>query len=100
MFFRIICMSACVLAAVLASDGATCAQSDQSPGTKILTIVLDGTLGPILSGSDPAGLNGRSATVTVTAKESLVPYNTTANSASYHIPAGAIIVDVNGTDYM
>ncbi len=100
MFFTILRASTLALAAVLASDGATWAQSDQSPGTKILTIVLDGTLGPILSGSDPAGLNGQSATVTVTAKESLAPYKITANSASYHLPAGAIIVDVNGTDYM
>jgi hypothetical protein len=100
MFFTILRASALALAAVLASDGATWAQSDQSPGTKILTIVLDGILGPILSGSDPAGLDGQSATVTVTAKESLTPYKTTTNSASYHLPAGAIIVDVNGTDYM
>jgi hypothetical protein len=100
MFFRIIRASTLALAAVLASNGATWAQSDQSPGTKILTTVLVGTLGPILSGNDPAGLDGQSATVTVTAKESLTPYKTTANSASYHLPAGAIIVDVNGTDYM
>jgi hypothetical protein len=69
-----------------------------SPG-KTLTIVFDGTLGPILSGSDPAGLNGQSATVTVTVKESPDPYKTTTKSASYHIPAGAITLSVNGTDY-
>lgn len=99
MSFRI--ASAWALAAVLASNGATWAQSDESPvaNAGILTIVLDGTLGPVLSGSDPAGLNGQSATVTVTAKESLTTYKTNADSASYHLPAGAITVDVNGTDY-
>jgi hypothetical protein len=101
MFFRIIRASTLALATVLASNGATWAQSDQSPiaNAIILTVTLNGTLGPALSGSDPAGLDGQSAMVTVTAKESLVPYKTTANSASYHIPAGAIIVDVNGTNY-
>ena len=67
--------------------------------TKTITTTLDGTLGPVISGNDPAGLDGQSATVTVLAKESLVPYKTTATSASYHIPAGDITVTVNGTEY-
>lgn len=65
----------------------------------VLTIVLNGTLGPIISGNDPAGLNGQSAMVTITASESLNPYKTTAASASYHIPAGDVTVNVNGTEY-
>lgn len=65
----------------------------------VLTITLDGTLGPVISGNDPAGLNGQSAMVTVTASESLNPYKATASSASYHIPAGDITVNVNGTQY-
>lgn len=99
MFFNAIRISTFVLAAVLSANDTTWARSDHSPGTKILTIKLDGTLGPVLSGSDPAGLDGQSATVTVTAKESLNPYKTTSHSASYHLPAGAILVDVNGTEY-
>lgn len=69
-----------------------------APATTV-TIVLDGTLGPIISGSDPAGLDGQSATVTVEASESLKPYKTTSGSASYHIPAGDITVNVDGTNY-
>ena len=65
----------------------------------VITITLDGTLGPVISGNDPAGLDGQSAMVTVTASESLKPYKTTAGSASYHIPAGDITVNVNGTEY-
>jgi hypothetical protein len=89
-----------VLTAIAASNSVVSAQ-DALPlaAAKILTITLDGTLGPVLSGSDPAGLDGRSATVTAMASESLVPYKHTTNSASYHLPAGAIVVDVNGTDY-
>jgi hypothetical protein len=93
MFVRLARLSAVVLAAVLASGSATWAHA------RTLTIVLDGTLGPVISGSDPAGLDGQSATVTITAKESLTPYKMTAKSASYHIRPGGIIVTVNGSDY-
>jgi hypothetical protein len=91
--------SALTCALVLAFGGAASAQSAPLVGATILTVGLDGTLGPVISGSDPAGLDGQSATVTVTAKESLSPYKTTSNSASYRLPVGAIVVDVNGTDY-
>jgi hypothetical protein len=86
---------------VLALSGGAGAQPYRSPrsDSKILTMTLDGTLGPVISGSDPANLDGESATVTVTASESLKPYKTSSKSASYHIPAGDIVVDVNGTDY-
>jgi hypothetical protein len=87
------------LTAIVAMAGAASAQSADWPAAKMLTISLDATLGPVLSGSDPAGLNGESATVTVTASEGLKPYKTTGSSSSYHLPAGAIVVDVNGTDY-
>jgi len=87
--------------AVLVATGATWAQAQDGghAPAKALTIILDGTLGPVLSGSDPAGLDGDSATVTVTASEALKPYRSTAKSASYHIPAGDVIVDVDGTEY-
>jgi len=98
MVSRTICTALLVFTAVLLSDGATLAQSEFTTA-KTLTITLEGTLGPVLSGSDPAGLDGQSATVTATANESLKPYKHTANSASYRLPAGAITVDVNGVDY-
>jgi hypothetical protein len=99
MSFRTLRASALVAPAVLLWTGATWGDDlAQMPG-KTLTIVLDGTLGPVLSGSDPAGLNGQSATMTITAKESLNPYKTTAKSASYHIAAGDITVNVNGSNY-
>lgn len=90
MSFRTI--PAVILVAVLGSANAAAA-------AKIDTITIDGTLGPVLKGSDPAGLDGQSATVTILASEALKPYKTTASSASYHIPAGDITVDVNGTNY-
>jgi hypothetical protein len=62
------------------------------PATKTLNIILKGTLGPILSGSDPLGLNGQSGTVTVMASESLSPKTHTSTSATYKLPAGAITV--------
>jgi len=97
MFLRNSCAAALV-AVSFALAGPTWAGAGAAPG-KTLTIALDGTLGPVISGNDPAGLDGQSATVTVIVKESLSPYTTTANSASYHIPAGDITVSVNGSNY-
>jgi hypothetical protein len=90
-----------ILVAAFAAAGAPSAQAQgaRHVPAQTLTIVLDGTLGPVLSGSDPAGLDGDSATVTITASESLKPFKTKGKSASYHIPAGDRTVDVNGTDY-
>jgi hypothetical protein len=92
MSFRTIHRSALILAAVLVSANAANAAT-------IDTVTIDGTLGPVLKGKDPAGLDGQSAVVTVLASESLKPYKTTATSASYHIPAGDITVNVFGTNY-
>ncbi|HEX4079742.1 MAG TPA: hypothetical protein VHX61_12810 [Rhizomicrobium sp.] len=104
MLFRTPRLPTLMLGAAFVATGATWAQAQaqdarQAPA-KSLTIILDGTLGPVISGSDPAGLDGDSATVTVTASEKLKPYKTTGKSASYHIPAGDVTVDVDGTDYM
>jgi hypothetical protein len=63
-----------------------------TPTTHTLTISIKGTLGPILSGSDPLGLDGKSGTVTVLASESLSPTTHTATSATYTLPPGAITV--------
>lgn len=63
-----------------------------APATSTLTITIKGTLGPVLSGPDPLGLNGQSGKITVMASESLKPTKHTANSATYTLPAGAISV--------
>ena len=99
MSFRILRASACIASAVVLWSGAAWADGFAIAPATALTIVLDGTLGPVLSGSDPASLDGQSATITVTAKTSLNPYKTTVSSASYHIPAGDITVTVNGSNY-
>jgi hypothetical protein len=94
--------AALAAAGILAISGATDARMGHhphAPSKAKLTISLDGTLGPVISGSDPAGLDGSTATVTIVASESLKPYKTTAKSASYHIPAGGITVDFDGTEY-
>jgi hypothetical protein len=88
---------ALILAAILVLGCAVWAQSLEVatgvvPATHTLTITLNGTLGPILSGSDPLGLNGQSGTVTVMASESLSPKAHTSTSATYKLPAGAITV--------
>ena len=92
MSFRTIHRTALIFAAVLGSANAATAAT-------IDTITIDGTLGPVLTGKDPAGLDGQSAIVTIRASESLKPYKTTGSSASYHIPAGDITVNILGKNY-
>src|SRR5436309_15999087 len=99
MSFRVLGAHMCIASAVVLSSGAAWADDFAVAPAKMLTIVLDGTLGPVLSGSDRAGLDGQSATLTVDVRAALNPYKTTATSASYHIPAGDITVNVNGSDY-
>jgi hypothetical protein len=87
-------------ALVLAAPAAAWAQSgfDERPSST-LTVVIDATAGPILQGSDPLGLNGQNATITLLASESLDPIKHTKTSATYKIPAGAITLVFNGTPY-
>ncbi|HXM22522.1 MAG TPA: hypothetical protein VN948_14800 [Terriglobales bacterium] len=97
---RIVHTSALTLATLLVFASTIWAQSIEvatlnssvAPATHTLTITLNGTLGPILSGSDPLGLNGQSGKITVMASESLSPTKHTATSATYTLPAGAITV--------
>ena len=70
----------------------TAVSSSLVPATHTLTITFKGAIGPILSGSDPLGLNGLHGTVTIMASESLSPKKHTATSATYILPAGAITV--------
>jgi hypothetical protein len=101
MLFQGFRASALAAVCVFAATGAAFAfgYHHHAASKPTLTITLDGTLGPIISGDDPGDLDGKSATVTVQASESLKPYKTTATSASYHIPAGDIVVTVNGSNY-
>jgi hypothetical protein len=95
MLRKIFCTSALVVT-VLVLGCTVWAQSMEvgrvNPATHTLTITLKGKIGPILSGSDPLGLNGQSGTVKIVASESLNPTKHTATSATYKLPAGAITV--------
>ena len=99
MSFQVFRASALAAACIFVATAASANGHRHFAPKSTLTVTLDGTLGPIISGDDPAGLDGKSATVKVKASESLNPYKTTATSASYHIPAGDIVVTVDGTNY-
>jgi hypothetical protein len=64
-----------------------------------ITYTVNGTLGPVLSGSDPLGGNGQSGAVTATVSTSLVPTMVTSTSATYTLPAGSVTLAVGGTSY-
>jgi len=102
MHTRTICCLALCAALVLAAPGLW-GQSDaivrRAPAGKTLTMTIMGTLGPILSGSDPLGLNGQNGTMTLQASESLSPTKHTSNSATYTLPAGAITVKVGSYEF-
>lgn len=69
------------------------------PATHTLTITIKGTIEPVLSGSDPLGLDGKSGTVKVMASESLSPTGHTATSATYKLPPGAIKVTAGSNKF-
>jgi hypothetical protein len=92
---KTLCKLLLTLTAVFALGSRLPAQSTDSngygrPPAKTLTITVKGTLGPILSGSDPLGLNGENGSLAVKVSESLSPKKHTSNSATYTLPAGAI----------
>ena len=107
MLSRIVHRSALILATLLVLGSTVWAQSIEvgalnpgvAPSTHTLTITLKGTLAPILSGSDPLGLNGQSGKVTIMASESLSPTKHTATSATYTLPAGAITVTAGSNHF-
>lgn len=71
----------------------------QAPDTTF-TITLNGTLGPVISGSDPLGGNGATATMTAKINESLTPRSSTATSVTYALPKGAITATLsNGISF-
>lgn len=103
MLSKVVRMSVLILVAVVVLGCALWAQSVEisavSPATHTLTITLKGTIMPILSGSDPLGLDGKSGVVTVLASESLSPTSHTTTSATYTLPAGAITVTAGGKKF-
>ena len=103
MLFKVVRKFAPVLVAVVVSGCAVWAQSVEisavSPATHTLTITIKGTIEPILSGSDPLGLDGKSGVVTLMASESLSPTSHTTTSATYKLPAGAITVTAGGKKF-
>jgi hypothetical protein len=87
-----------VLVLVLVLGGMSLAQSadvaaspDAVQTTTTLTITTKGTIGPLLSGPDPLGLNGTAGSIKLVASESLSPTKHTSTSATYSLPAGAIV---------
>jgi|HubBroStandDraft_1064217.scaffolds.fasta_scaffold02218_8 hypothetical protein len=64
-----------------------------------ITYTISGTLGPVLSGSDPLGANGESGVLTAVASTTLPPTSKTKTSATYTLPVGAITVNIGGTNY-
>ncbi len=107
MLTRLVRTSALILVAVVGLGSTLRAQTIAAttetwsvlPAGNTLTITLKGKLGPILSGSDPLGLDGQSGKVTIMASESLSPIKHTANSATYRLPAGAITVTAGSNKF-
>ena len=94
------CLAMCAVVLLVASGlWAQPTVLHRQPAGKTLTITIVGTLGPILSGSDPLGLNGQNGTLTVQARESLSPTKHTSNSATYTLPAGSITVQAGSTKF-
>ena len=84
---------------ILPISGLAQSTSYVQPSSKTLTITIKGTLGPILSGGDPLGANGKSGKLTLQASESLVPKKHTVNSATYILPAGAVTITVGSQKF-
>jgi len=103
MLSKVVRRFALVPVAVVVLGCAVWAQSVEisavSPATHTLTITIKGTIEPILSGSDPLGLDGKSGVVTLMASESLSPTSHTSTSATYKLPAGAITVTAGGKKF-
>jgi len=103
MLSKILRTSALILVAIVVTGSSLRGQSVDispvNPATHTLTIAIKGTLGPVLSGSDPLGLDGKKGTVTVLASESLSPTKHTATSATYTLPPGAITVTAGSNKF-
>jgi hypothetical protein len=76
-----------------------CPLFGQSNPDVTLGVTVTGTIGAVLSGIDPLGTSGEAGTVKVVLSESLSPTKTTATSATYTLPAGAVTVILGTTSY-
>ena len=86
------------LAMIVSATGVWSQDARMPPGST-LTITLNGTAGPVLSGSDIVHANGKSAVVTILVSQRASPISHTSNSATYKVPAGAITVAFAGSNY-
>jgi hypothetical protein len=57
-----------------------------------INLNVDGTLGPLLAGTDPLNLSGKDFSVTGTFDSSLAPVSTTSDSATYNLPVDLTIM--------
>ena len=103
MLSKVLRTSALILVAFVMTGSAAWAQSVDiaaaNPETHTLTITIKGTIGPVLSGTDPLGFDGKKGTVKVMAAESLSPTTHTATSATYTLPPGAITVTAGSNKF-
>jgi hypothetical protein len=95
---KILCAFVTLLIAALTST-ATQSGSGLSGPDATLTIKIDGKLGPVLAGKDPVGANGKAGSITIKASESLKPTSHTSNSATYKLPADAVVAVIDGRTY-
>ena len=86
---RIVLFSLPVLAGILLLPAS-------SPAASTVTFTVSGTPGPLLAGSDPLNIGGQSASVTVSASESLNPTKQASNFVSYSLPPGAVNISILG----
>jgi len=70
----------------------------QAPETT-LTMSVTGTLGPVLQGTDPKGIDGHTGTLTVKISESASPAVSNTDYAAYVVPAGGVTAMIGTTPY-
>lgn len=64
-----------------------------------ITYTIQGTLGPVLSGTDPLKANGKSGKVTAVIGTLATPISRTSTSATYALATGAVTVVIGGSTY-
>jgi hypothetical protein len=74
-----------------------CPLLGQSP---TLTLTVTGTLGPVLSGPDRFGLDGRPVVFTITTSESLPPFMRKGSAVEYQPPISDVSATVAGIGFV
>ena len=64
-----------------------------------INYTMSGTLGPILSGADPVAANGQAGVIQIAVSSTLLPTTTTATSATYTLPIGAVNATFGGATH-